>query len=651
MPDQATEAAFATAAATLAGDFIRGVVQQSGRIASTHILPHLKDFESYYSATYRKCDSVKIIIDRSQLHRLADVYVKGAYGIADQTLNDDGIVQLVRDNHRVLVQGLGGIGKTMLLKYVWLSIFREPAGRLPLFIELRRLNELKAPDLLSFIRRSLTPSGNALSAEQFHTLLKAGRFIFLFDAFDEVADEIRPVVERQILDLAHDYPLCGVLVSGRHDSRFGSWETFRVFQAQPFQQSQVEEVIDRVPFDAKVKAKFLNNVIRKKYETYGGFLSTPLLAIMMLITYEQFADIPEKVHIFYKYAFQTLYTLHDAGKETFRRDRKSGLTEDQFSRVFSIFCLASYLKRNFTFQRPKAVEEIQLAAKRGGVTVDARKFLTEVCESVNLMYEEGEQLTFTHRSFQEYFAAEALTTHLSSVFDQLAPKIPLNPDDGVFMMTYDMNRDLVEDMYLLPTWDFYAESIRKLIGGKLDTWDATDVLGLSMLVFPTRTVFSSEESQRTGTGVMTEFFCKSDFAEFVKRALAFLPETRAINWQDNTYYTNNSADIRKVVRKLGTEAGWNRRAFPDFAHVDLSGGLCEFEGDIEEDAVRVQYGLKKIRDVMTACGQAARVVEREISRQRGLLVTLDRSMKRVRARAKDNLASLEELLDERRNRD
>ncbi|HWA18135.1 MAG TPA: NACHT domain-containing protein [Devosia sp.] len=637
MPDQATEAAFATAAAGLAADYVKNLVSGANQLLRTHLLPHLKDFEDYFSSTYKKCNTVKIIIDRNQLHRLTDVYVKGYYSIGDKDINDDGIAQLVRDNHRVVVQGLGGIGKTMLLKYVWLAIFAESAGRIPVFVELRRLNEFKAPNLITYLRGLLTPSGHPLTTSQFETLLRAGRFIFLFDAFDEVSDEIRPSLEKQILELAYVHSKCGMLVTGRSDPRFGSWEAFRVFQAKPFNKGQIEEVIKLAPFEKKVKSKFLTEVLGKKYSKYESFLSTPLLALMMLITYDQFADIPEKVHIFYRYAFQTLYTLHDAGKETFRRPRKSGLSEDDFCKVFSLFCLSSYLKRDFIFSRKDVLEEFSQAAKRANIVIDEVLFLSEVCESVNLMYEEGNRLSFTHRSFQEYFSADALTGHLAASFVQLAGRIPLSSEDSVFAMSYDMNSDLVEESYLVPMSERYSSNMRTFLTPRMEFGDLVQLLDPTMLVFQARTSGGA-------SGAMSEFFYSSGFVDFIKRGLSFLPEGRGVQWDDPGITLGSGAEVRKFVTKLAKVAGWKARGMPAFSALELVSGRCEFQTDEEHIYVA------EIKDLVSMISERAaikRLIEADVVRQRALAITLDRALRKVRGRSKQRASTLDELLSDR----
>lgn len=72
---------------------------------------------------------------------------------------------------------------------------------------------------------------------------------------------------------------------------------------------------------------------------------------MMLMTFNENATIPSKLTEFYKSAFQTLLTWHDATKDSFERDRT--LYVDEFRKVFSTFCLITYYDQNFEFDEPQ----------------------------------------------------------------------------------------------------------------------------------------------------------------------------------------------------------------------------------------------------------------------------------------------------------
>lgn len=47
----------------------------------------------------------------------------------------------------------------------------------------------------------------------------------------------------------------------------------------------------------------------------------------MLLTFEQYAEVPSKMHIFYREAFAALSVKHDASKGAYKRVLKTGLNK------------------------------------------------------------------------------------------------------------------------------------------------------------------------------------------------------------------------------------------------------------------------------------------------------------------------------------
>jgi predicted NACHT family NTPase len=60
-------------------------------------------------------------------------------------------IDVVWDNKKIALFGAAGSGKSMFMRYFWISCAVQPRGKIPLFIELRKFNELSNEDFTSFI--------------------------------------------------------------------------------------------------------------------------------------------------------------------------------------------------------------------------------------------------------------------------------------------------------------------------------------------------------------------------------------------------------------------------------------------------------------------------------------------------------------------
>jgi NACHT domain len=382
-----------------------------------------------------------------------------------KTAKDIDLVRELPSLRSVVIEGSGGAGKSMLMRYLFLALCENSFGKLPIFIELRTLNTFSTKDLLAFIYHSITGPGAVLTRDQFNSGLRAGSFCVILDGFDEVDIEQRAGIEEQILKLRESYPELLLIVSSRPDpeNRFQSWSKFHVCRVLPMTQDQVTELIDKLDYDTQIKKKFVKALKDSLFRTHASFLSNPLLCIMMLITFEQYGHIPDKMHIFYEHAFDALFFRHDASKEgLYRRKTHGNLPIDEFRDCLSAFCIVSYSKERFTFTNGEVREAIKNAMNLERKKVDTTDFLSDLVECVCLLKMEGLQYEFTHRSFQEYFAAcfiaRSPTDSISIILDQFSKR----REDQVVSMAFSMNRKLLEREWILPRLKEFAALVAGL---------------------------------------------------------------------------------------------------------------------------------------------------------------------------------------------
>ncbi|MEL6627998.1 MAG: NACHT domain-containing protein, partial [Bacteroidota bacterium] len=405
----------------------------------------IESFSSYCTLVHGKCSLVRTLYSKNKPMPLRDVYVRTRFTQGQRKFSDRDIINKFSSGRRIIIKGNGGSGKTIFLKHLWLSLFEQSSGRIPIFLELRRLNDLQSIDIASFCRNELQ-SDMSFGKGVFEKLCQAGRFQFIFDGFDEVNRENRKTVERQVISLSEKYQSCCFLVSGREDDRFSSWGDFEVYSVSPLQLSDVKELIENIPFDRKVKRKFLETLKEDFFDQHRSFLSSPLLAVMMLMTFNENAIIPSKLTEFYKSAFQTLLTWHDATKDSFERDR--ALSVDDFRKVFSTFCLITYYDQAFEFDEDLFRRYIKKSLKYHSITANLDDVQNDICESANLLQKDGLKYIFIHRSFQEYFAAECAMQVVSGKAKDFLEVFSKRIRDTVFAMCYEIHSELVFDEYL-----------------------------------------------------------------------------------------------------------------------------------------------------------------------------------------------------------
>ena len=415
-------------------------------------------FRSYLDASYNRCRYFKTILNQSQPLEVIPYYVNNTLTCGSRKVSDDTLIKNLDKLKYVVVSGLAGSGKSMFMKYLTISKFENTSGGIPLFIELRQINSLTQKDLLEFVKAQCIASGHNVSMDQFKLALSAGAFCLILDGFDELNHEFRDDMSSQIMDISRKYPSVSIIISSRHDDRFGSWASFHVYGVDSLSKKQTLKLIDTLEYDSGVKRRFHREVKDRLYDSHTSFLSSPLLTTIMLLTYEEFAEIPVKMHAFYSQAFDTLFQRHDASKEQYQRKTQTGLGKDNFKATFSAFCAMSYLNQRFSFEEDdlaetadSAVKYVKQAKTDIPKSLNATQLIADLKESVCLLQQDGLETAFVHRSFQEYFAALFATSLHGEKLRKVLDKYSLRFGDSVIRMAVDMARENVEQEWVIPT--------------------------------------------------------------------------------------------------------------------------------------------------------------------------------------------------------
>jgi hypothetical protein len=163
------------------------------------------------------------------------------------------------------------------------------------------------------------------------------------DGLDEVDYDFRPQLEKQIIELQENNRNLTIVISSRPDGRFTSWAQFPLYAVEALSEKDLIKLISKIPYDKDVKKEFSEQIKSGLFTRHSSFLSKPLLATMMLLTFDQFAQIPDKIHIFYEQAFETLFFRHDMSKQAaFQRKRHTSLAIIEFRNTLSSFCIINF---------------------------------------------------------------------------------------------------------------------------------------------------------------------------------------------------------------------------------------------------------------------------------------------------------------------
>lgn len=453
----ATVSGFASILSRLVSDFAaRSLSTDRSDKIKTNIQPHIE-------ATYKKCTQIKTLLNPNEPVEFLSIYATQRFAREDESFDQYSLVEWIRtDGYNAIITGTGGSGKSMFMRYLWLSMFVHSDGRVPIFAELRGMNSASKLNLEQYLFYVLSGGRGSITQKDFKRSLSRGEFVIILDGFDELSSERRSEVQDSLMDLAVHYPQLKIIVSSRPDDEFQSWTSFSVVRVAPLKKADAEELVTKAPFDETSKEKFCKKIQEPDfYSRQKSFLENPLLVSMMLLTFSYSYDIPERTHLFYRQAFDALYQRHDRHKPGgYRRHMNAQLSEDQFIRLLSYFCLLTYYEQRFEFDRDQLISFIAKASSVESIDVAPEDFLKDLVECVCLIVKDGFVYSFAHRSFQEYFAAYCISYVTAKNIDVILDRFSERYNDQVIPLISDMNPEVFREKFVLRLAERYESELQ-----------------------------------------------------------------------------------------------------------------------------------------------------------------------------------------------
>lgn len=408
-------------------------------------------YENYLRKTFERNSKIKTIIYRHSSENLYSFYEHIYVRYNKKKIYTEKIENLIRIGNKLIVSGLGGVGKSTLFKHLFLDTINN-TEYIPVLLEFRNFdNQLTVEDE---IYNSLCDNGFDLEREYFQKSMEEGAYVILLDGYDELSENRVDKISKEIKSLSNKYDKNKYIISSRPFEGFISWNDFCELIPLGLEKTQAIRLVNKMKFDKPVKESFCEELKNGLFEKYYSFASNPLLLSIMLLTYRKHTTISNNLSGFYDEAFVTLFNAHDATKDFYKRIIKSQLGSEEFKTVFSHICFKTFFLRKFEFLEGELNEYIKNAKdKHPTCQFDIDDFKYDLIHSVCLLIKDGNKYRFSHRSFQEYFAA-FYTCKLDDETQQKLIKGSIESEESFL---------LYSESYLTMLFELQSEKVNRII--------------------------------------------------------------------------------------------------------------------------------------------------------------------------------------------
>ena len=340
-----------------------------------------------------------------------NIYVSIGVRYGKKKINTHTVEPMLSISKNLLVEGTGGIGKSMMMRYLFLNTANR-GEYVPVLLELRKISKQSPGNIsiIDLIYTCLKDFDVELPREQFEFSLQMGKYIFLMDGFDEVKESLALETAEQIQKFCSKYPNNPCIITTRPGRDTAPLETFTTVQSLPLSKGQAVALSKKIWDEDEKTREFCRQLEDEIFENekHREFAENPLLLTMMFLTFMRNNSLPSHLAEFYRQAFEALYSTHDSkNKGAYRREFKCDkLDEPGFRRILSHFCFQSYFKQDYEFSEEKLLSYFDKSIKKFSfVDVRANDYFQDLKKVVCLLIKDGEEYRFAHRSFQTYFAA------------------------------------------------------------------------------------------------------------------------------------------------------------------------------------------------------------------------------------------------------
>ena len=426
--------------------------------------------------------------------KLEDIYIPTRILLGHAKLTKEEFLKILvspnvsnnyRNSHAAIIRGAAGSGKSIFMRRAFLDLQKLSDTRIPVLLELRnmntrRLHSADKPDLSEWahiIRDELNSFGDSITVAQIEDGLKHGLFIIMLDGVDELKPKIQMLYERLILELSKKYGDCPILIAGRPMRRMLSWQDFSIYDVAPLSLRESLALVEKANTDQSTKTRFVAMINAGIDPSYTEFLQSPLLLIIMIITFSDSGRLSDTRHEFYEDAFNALWLRHDIRKERFERQKYTDLLKQDFLRLLNAFAAASYFESDIVMRGNQFTKHFRTASSITQIDTHEDHFRDDLLISTSLMVEDGNFVKFSHRTFQEYFASLFIvslpTTDIAKAIDLIAAR---HETDQVLGFIFSISPEAIERHWILPRLDKVFEESKLRDNGNIVNYAKSSIL-------------------------------------------------------------------------------------------------------------------------------------------------------------------------------
>lgn len=412
-----------------------------------YYVPSEENFSEYLHRTYKRISIINTLVFNNTQKLLKEIYLP-------LTLTNNSVkpeekyriteypTALLNAYEKLLITDNAGMGKSTLVKKLFLDTIDEKVG-IPIIVELRRLSKDKK--IINEIQEQVNALEKEFDSTLLLELLSEGGFVIFLDGFDEIPLSDREIVTTDIQNFISKASNNKFILTSRPESALKGFGDFQEVRIEPLKRKEAFELLRKYDKQGQVSTLLIKKIEESEMNNISEFLTNPLLVSLLFTAFQHRQTIPFKKHIFYRQVYDANFESHDLTKgDSYTHDKHTKLEIDDFHRVLrhiGYSCLKDNQRIEFTKD-----ELLTLISKARLFCVDLTfgdsDFLKDLISTVPLFTQDGNYFRWSHKSLQEYFAAQFIYLDSKEQKEKILLQLYNHPNLDKYVNILDLYYDI-----------------------------------------------------------------------------------------------------------------------------------------------------------------------------------------------------------------
>jgi len=436
-------------------------------VGTEKMIPTEEDFTEYFHRTYKRLIVVNTLVFNNSQIFLNEIFLP----LTLRSTNDpnlkvkvEGFPKSISDEFgNILITDMAGMGKSTLMKKIFIDSIHGNYG-IPIFIELRRLNKNKT--ILDEIQEQLNSINKHFDSKILLDLLAEGGFILIFDGYDEIPLADKDIVTQNLQDFISKTFNNRFFFTSRPEKALSCFGNFQEFKIEPLNKKEAYELLRKYDKKGRISQLLIQKLQETEMSNIEEFLTNPLLVSLLFTAFEYKQAIPFKKYLFYRQVYDANFESHDLTKgDSYIHNKYSRLEIDDFHRVLRHIGFNCFSLQKIEFTKDELLKLIKESKDFCvGLNFKESDFLQDVIKTVPIFTQDGNYFRWSHKSLQEYFAAQFIyldsKQKQNSILEKIYNHSNLENFANILDLYYDMDyktfRNVIE-LNLLEEYKIFSE--------------------------------------------------------------------------------------------------------------------------------------------------------------------------------------------------